>query len=71
MLSLIIKFHHWCVGMRVPSNVQMDDEKVQKRISKNLAKQNVPQRSVQQKKVALFSHLHQYEKDPFLTKDIP
>jgi len=58
-------------GMRVPSNVQMDDEKVQKRISKNLAKQNVPQRSVQQKKVALFSHLHQYEKDPFLTKDIP
>lgn len=50
--------------------VKMDDEKVQKRISKNLAKQNVPQRSTQQKKVNLFSHLHQYEKDPFLTKDI-
>jgi len=49
----------------------MDDERVQKRLSKNLARQNVPQRSVQQKKVTLFSHLHQYEKDPFLTKDIP
>lgn len=48
----------------------MDDEKVQKHISKKLAKQQVPQRKTTQKKVDLFSHLHQYEKDISLTKDI-
>lgn len=55
---------------RVSSNVQMDSKKVQKRITKNLAKQNVPQRSAAQKKVQMFSHLHQYEKDLLLTKNI-
>lgn len=57
-------------GFRVAYNVQMDDEKVQKHISKKLAKQQVPQRKTTQKKVDLFSHLHQYEKDISLTKDI-
>lgn len=55
---------------RVAYNVQMDDEKVQKKVAKKLAKQQVPQRSLIQKKVNLFSHLHQYEKDIKLTKDI-
>ena len=55
---------------RVSSNMQVDSEKVQKRITKNLAKQNVPQRSATQKKVQMFSHLHQYEKDLSLTKNI-
>ena len=55
---------------RISSNIQMDSEKVQKRITKNLAKQNVPQRSATQKKVQMFSHLHQYEKDLSLTKNI-
>lgn len=58
------------LNVRVADNVKMDDMKVQKRVSKKLAKQHVPQRSMQQKKVHLFSHLHQYEKDPLLTKDI-
>jgi len=58
-------------GFRVAPNVQMDDEKVQKRLTKKLAKENVPQRSMTQKKVFLFTHLRQYEKDPFLTKGIP
>jgi len=57
-------------SLRVAYNVQMDDEKVQKKISKKLAKQQVPQRSVIQKKVNLFSHLHQYEKDLELTKEV-
>jgi len=55
---------------RVAYDVQMDDEKVQKKVAKKLAKQQVPQRSLIQKKVNLFSHLHQYEKDIKLTKDI-
>lgn len=55
---------------RVADNVQMDDVKVQKRVAKSLAKQQVPQRSGTQKKVHLFAHLHQYEKDESLTKDI-
>eukprot|EP00111_Clytia_hemisphaerica_P003410 TCONS_00009735-protein len=55
---------------RVSSNVQMDSEKVQKKITKTLAKQNVPQRSAAQKKVQMFAHLHQYEKDRSLTKNL-
>ena len=55
---------------RVSSNVQMDSEKVQKKITKTLAKQNVPQRSSAQKKVQMFAHLHQYEKDRSLTKNL-
>ncbi|XP_047145211.1 translation initiation factor eIF2B subunit delta isoform X1 [Hydra vulgaris] len=56
---------------RVAYNVLMDDPIAQKKVSKKLAKQNVPQRNTQeQKKVNLFSHLHQYEEDLSLTKDI-
>ena len=52
------------------SSVQADDEKLQKKIAKKLAKENVPQRTLAQKKVGLFSHLHQYERQQSLTKDI-
>jgi len=55
---------------RVSYQVQMDDEKVQRKEAKKLAKQHVPIRSRGQKKVTLFSHLHQYEKDTSLTKEI-
>eukprot|EP00112_Aurelia_sp_Birch-Aquarium-sp1_P017934 Seg421.3 transcript_id=Seg421.3/GoldUCD/mRNA.D3Y31 product="Translation initiation factor eIF-2B subunit delta" protein_id=Seg421.3/GoldUCD/D3Y31 len=55
---------------RVSYQMQMDDERVQKREAKKLAKQQVPIRSRVQKKVSLFSHLHQYEKDTSLTKEI-
>jgi len=54
--------------LRVSSNIQMDNKKVQRRITRTLAKQNVPQRSSNQKKVQMFNHLHQYEKDLSLTK---
>lgn len=55
---------------RVSANVQMDNEKVKKKITKTLAKQNVPQRSTTEKKVQMFSHLYQYEKDISLTKSL-
>ncbi|XP_028406080.1 translation initiation factor eIF-2B subunit delta-like [Dendronephthya gigantea] len=56
--------------IRVLSSVQADNEKLQKRIAKKLAKENVPQRTSVQKKVGLFSHLHQYERQQTLTKEI-
>ena len=52
------------------SSVQADDEKLQKKIAKKLAKENIPQRMSVQKKVGLFSHLHQYERQQSLTKEI-
>lgn len=51
-------------------DLQADDEKVQKKVAKKLARQQVPQRTTPQKKVGLFSHLHQYEKDLSLTQEI-
>lgn len=56
--------------IRVPTIVQADDEKLQKKIAKKLAKENVPQRTSVQKKVDLFSHLHQYERQQSLTREI-
>lgn len=55
---------------RVPDMMQMDDESTRRRFSKKLEKQHVPQRSDAQRKVGLFKHLHQYEKDVSLTKNI-
>ncbi|XP_078494607.1 translation initiation factor eIF2B subunit delta-like [Ciona intestinalis] len=57
-------------GPRVPANIQADDPKVQKKAAKKLEKQQVPQRTEGQKKVALFSHLHQYERSLSITKNI-
>ena len=56
--------------IRVPTILQADDEKLQKKLAKKLAKENVPQRTAVQKKVGLFSHLHQYERQQSLTKEI-
>ena len=54
----------------LPSFCQADDPVLQKKTSKKLEKQKVPQRSEGQKKVALFSHLHQYERSTSITKNI-
>ncbi|XP_073245771.1 translation initiation factor eIF2B subunit delta-like isoform X1 [Porites lutea] len=56
--------------VQVAHDLQADDEKVQKKVAKKLARQQVPQRTTTQKKVGLFSHLHQYEKDLSLTQGI-
>ena len=50
--------------------LKADNAKLQKKTSKKLEKQQVPQRSEGQKKVALFAHLHQYERNLSITKDI-
>lgn len=70
MIQLPVHFHVARGEIRVLSSVQADDEKLQKKIAKKLAKENVPQRMSVQKKVSLFSHLHQYERQQTLTKEI-
>nr|CAB3241565.1 translation initiation factor eIF-2B subunit delta-like [Phallusia mammillata] len=57
-------------GPQVPANIQADDPKVQKKAAKKLEKQQVPQRAEGQKKVALFSHLHQYERSLSITSNM-
>ena len=47
-----------------------DDESTRRRFSKKLERQQVPQRSDAQRKVGLFNHLHQYERDISLTKNM-
>ena len=59
------------MSMRVPDNIKMDDDKARKRMAKKLEKQQVPQRTVVEKKVSLFSHLHQCEHEVSLTQSIP
>lgn len=54
--------------MRVPDSVQLDDDRIARRQTKKLDKQHVPCRqSHGQKKVSLFRHLVQYERDACLT----
>ena len=50
--------------------MQMDQKQAQKRLSKKLERQQVPVRATTQRKVGLFSHLPQYEKDFSLTQNI-
>lgn len=52
---------------RVPDHLKADDAETQKRIAKRLEKQRLPQRTVAQRKVRLFNHLHQYEREVSLT----
>ena len=54
--------------MRTPDSVQLDDARIARRQTKKLDKQHVPCRqSHGQKKVSLFRHLVQYERDACLT----
>ncbi|XP_033104220.1 translation initiation factor eIF-2B subunit delta-like [Anneissia japonica] len=53
---------------RVSADHQMDDPKMLKKRNKRFEKQKIPQRKEQQKKVSLFSHLDQYERQMPLTK---
>ena len=44
---------------------------MEKKLQKNLASQNLPQRPKAQRKVMLFSHLHQYERELSISRDLP
>jgi len=55
-------------SMRTPDSVQLDDARTARRQTKKLDRQHVPCRqSHGQKKVSLFRHLIQYERDAGLT----
>lgn len=56
---------------RVPDDRQVDRASVEKKILKKLASQNIPSRTVVQRKVKLFDHLHQYEREYSISKPFP
>ena len=56
---------------RVPDDRQVDRASVEKKILKKLASQNIPSRTVAQRKVKLFDHLHQYEREYSISKPFP
>ncbi|ELT88129.1 hypothetical protein CAPTEDRAFT_95426, partial [Capitella teleta] len=55
---------------RVPDRMKADDDKATKRLAKKLEKHQIPQRKSSKRKVGLFNHLHQFERESCLTKDI-
>lgn len=55
---------------RVPDNLKADVEGTRKKIVKKFEKQQVPVRTVAQRKVRLFNHLHQYEREASLTRQL-
>jgi len=57
--------------IRVPDEIKADDKKTEKKLLKTLSSQNVPARTKAQRQVGLFSHLHQYEREVSVTRNIP
>ncbi|XP_060084034.1 translation initiation factor eIF-2B subunit delta-like [Ylistrum balloti] len=55
---------------RVPDHLKADDAEIQKKVAKKLEKQQIPQRTSTQRKVRLFNHLHQYERQSSLTSSL-
>ncbi|XP_071503110.1 translation initiation factor eIF2B subunit delta-like [Diadema antillarum] len=55
---------------RVSDDIKLDDPNVQKRMAKKLERQQVPKRPESQKKVSLFSHLTQFERQVSLTSEL-
>ncbi|XP_060556077.1 translation initiation factor eIF-2B subunit delta-like [Ruditapes philippinarum] len=57
-------------AVRVPDNVKADVPETQKRVAKKLEKQQIPKRTSAQRKVRLFNHLQQYEREVSLTQSL-
>lgn len=55
---------------RVSDNVMQDIAKTRKQAARKLDKQKIPRRTDAQKKLDLFSHLHQYEREVSLTRNL-
>lgn len=53
---------------RVPDNIKADLPDTQKKVAKKLEKQQIPQRTTAQRKIQLFNHLVQYEREALLTR---
>jgi len=58
-------------SVKVPPEIQADQEKIEKKLTKSLASHNLPPRTKSQKIAPLFSHLHQYERENSVMKDLP
>ena len=56
---------------RVPDDIQADRASVEKKLAKRLASQNILPRTKAQRKVQLFSHLHQYEREFSISSSYP
>ena len=56
---------------KVPDDRQADRASVEKKRLKKLASQNIPSRTVAQRKVKLFDHLYQYEREYSISKPFP
>ncbi|XP_059088141.1 translation initiation factor eIF-2B subunit delta-like isoform X2 [Tigriopus californicus] len=56
---------------RVPDDMQADRQSVEKKVQKKLQSAQIPARVKAQRKVVLFSHLHQYERELSMTREIP
>lgn len=56
---------------KVPDDIQADRASVEKKRAKRLASQQIQSRTQAQRKVMLFSHLHQYERECSLSKPYP
>ncbi|XP_053383233.1 translation initiation factor eIF-2B subunit delta-like [Mercenaria mercenaria] len=57
-------------AVRVPDSVKADVPETQKRVAKKLEKQMIPKRTSAQRKVRLFNHLQQYEREVSLTQSL-
>lgn len=56
---------------RVPDDIQADRISVEKKLQKKLASAQIPARTQAQRKVMLFSHLHQYERELSISRELP
>lgn len=56
---------------RVPDDLQADRPKLVKKQQRRLANAKLPTRTEAQKKVMLFSHLHQYERELSISRTMP
>jgi len=56
---------------RVPDEVQADRPSVEKKLQRRLASEGLPARTQAQRKVMLFSHLHQYEREMSIGRRLP
>ena len=57
-------------AVRVPDSVKADVPETQKKVAKKLEKQQIPKRTSAQRKVRLFNHLQQYEREVSLTQSL-
>jgi len=57
--------------IKIPDEIKADDKKTEKKLNKNLKVQNVQQRTKAQRQIGLFSHLHQYERELSVTRNMP